>query len=876
MKLELIRDSFIKFFEQRGHVHVNPATIVNREDPTLMFTNAGMNQFKHYFTNPNAAPNKRLVNIQPCLRVSGKHNDIEDVGIDTYHHTMFEMMGTWSFGDYFKKDAIMWAWELITDVYKIEKDRLYISIFGGDKAEGLEKDIETYNLWKQYVSGDHILDNCTKKDNFWEMGDIGPCGPCTEIHVDIRSNDERSKVPGRSLVNTDNPQVIEIWNLVFIQYERLVSGKLIPLTAKHIDTGMGLERLAMVLQAKKSNYDTDVFAPLLAFVSKQYGHPYGFNNQTDMAMRVIVDHVRAIAFSIADGQSPSNNKAGYVIRRILRRSVRYGYTYLGFNRPFMYQVVYVLAEQLKDIHPHIYMQKDHIARIVLSEEEAFLRTLSIGINKLDRIVAGVAEGSAIINGQQAFEMYDTYGFPIDLTLLIAREKGLNIDMQKFEECLAEQQKRSKNDAKVEYGDWIKISNSIDNTLFVGYDTLKANVYIVQYRSFIRHGEQFYQIVLDQTPFYAQGGGQVGDIGKLICNSETIQVLNTYKENDIIVHEVINLPSNTKAQMIASVDEESRENISNNHTATHLLNGALRKIFGVNVEQRGSFVNDKILRFDFSHNSKIELYQISEIERLVNQKIRQNIPLEDLREIPIQEAKLLGACALFGEKYGDRVRVVSFDRKYSTEFCGGTHAKHTGNLGLFKILSNCSIAAGVRRIEATTGLEAETFIEEQIMDLNSVKQKFKNPLKAQGAIESLLLEFASLKKKLSYYEDFFSENIAQDISKNFIKKDNVNVLITQLDVSSVQELDTIVAKIKSKYPMDLYIVLLAKVENNTYIKVWVSKEACTTWGISAKNIVSELAKVINGKGGGNETMATAIGPITTDVAKVLNLANSLCK
>lgn len=873
MKLELIRNSFINFFEQKGHVHTNAAPIVNKDDPTLMFTNAGMNQFKHYFTNPHAASNKRLVNIQPCLRVSGKHNDIEDVGIDTYHHTMFEMMGTWSFGDYFKQEAIMWAWELITDVYKIEKDRLYITVFGGDKAEGLDKDLETYNLWKEYVDESNILDNCTKKDNFWEMGDIGPCGPCTEIHVDIRSAEDRDKIPGKSLVNMDHPHVIEIWNLVFIQYERLTSGKLIALNAKHIDTGMGLERLAMVLQAKHSNYDTDIFAPLLEFVSKQYGHPYGYSQKTDIAMRVIVDHARAVTFTIADGQLPSNNKAGYVIRRILRRAVRYGYTYLGLDKPFIYQIVYVLAEQLKHVYPYLYRQKDHIAKIVLSEEETFLRTLAVGINKLDKIMAEMPNNCKVLEGQQAFEMYDTYGFPIDLTLLIAKEKGLTIDMQKFETCLTEQQNRSKSDAKVEYGDWIKISNLTDNTLFVGYDTLQANVRMIQYRGIMRHGEQYYQIVLDQTPFYAQGGGQIGDTGKIICDNETIQVIDTRRENDIIVHEVKQLPSNTSSKMVVIVDDTRRNSISNNHTATHLLNGALRTVLGHHVEQRGSLVNDKLLRFDFSHNSKIDLDQIKAIEHLVNEKIRQNIPLEDLREIPIQEAKLLGACSLFGEKYGTKVRLVSFERKFSTEFCGGTHAKHTGNLGFFKILSNSSIAAGIRRIEAVAGFETELFIEQELTELNCIKQSLKTPAKASSAVDALLSDLASIKKKLSHYENFFADAIAQKLLEEIIQKGNTKMLVKQVDVTSLEEMDIVIAKIKSKHPINLYLVLLAKIEDKSYIKVWVSKGLCIDWGVTAKSIIAELTQNINGKGGGSETFATAIAPGTVDAAKTLNLAKS---
>lgn len=875
MKIELIRENFIKFFEQKNHKYANPAPIVQKTDPSLMFTNAGMNQFKPYFTNPNSAPSKRLVNIQPCLRVSGKHNDIEDVGIDTYHHTMFEMMGTWSFGDYFKKEAITWAWELITEIYGIEKDRIYISTFGGDVQDGLEKDTEAYDLWTKYIEKDHILDNCTKKDNFWEMGDTGPCGPCTEIHVDIRSDADRKLIPGKSLVNADHPQVIEIWNLVFIQYERLANGNLIPLSAKHIDTGMGLERLAMVLQSKKSNYDTDIFEPLLQFVSKEYGKPYGNELKADIAMRVIVDHVRAVAFSIADGQSPSNNKAGYVIKRILRRAVRYGYTYLGFKNAFMYKLVEVLAQSMRNFHPHVFQQKDYIASVVKSEEEIFLRTLASGISRLEKIIIDVSESSKIIPGNQAFEMYDTYGFPIDLTLLIAKENGLTVDMEGFEKSLEEQKARSKDDAKIEYGDWVYLNNEQQNTIFVGYDTLEAEVKIIQYRTISRAEEINYQIVLDKTPFYAQGGGQVGDTGYLIFENERIAITDTRKENDTIVHETQILPKNLTNSFQAKVDIERRKNTENNHSATHLLHAALRTILGNHVEQRGSLVNDKILRFDFSHNGKIEEEDLHKIEILVNRKVRENISLEDLRNVPIAEAKDLGATALFGEKYGDKVRVVCFDKKYSIELCGGTHIRSTGQIGLFKILSCASIAAGIRRIEAVTAYAAENFVYEQLTDLNKIKQKLKNPKNIEQAVETTLQENNSLRKKISFYEDIIAEQTSQKLIVKIEEKNQIFGLISNVETASLEELKSIVSKLKSKYT-DLYLILTSSIEDKTYIIIWLSKNLNTKFNLSAKTLISKLSEYIDGNGGGSDNLATAIGSKKEGINNVLQEGSKIWK
>ncbi|MDP4290461.1 MAG: alanine--tRNA ligase, partial [Bacteroidota bacterium] len=687
-----IRKTFLDFFLSKQHHVVPSAPIVIKDDPTLMFTNAGMNQFKDIFLGNSPIKYPRITDTQKCLRVSGKHNDLEEVGHDTYHHTMFEMLGNWSFGDYFKEEAIAWAWELLTEVYKIDKNRLYVTIFGGDQAEGLGEDTEALEFWKKIVPEERIIRG-SKKDNFWEMGDTGPCGPCSEIHIDIRSDEERVKVDGKELVNKDNPLVIEIWNLVFIQFNRLVSGQLVPLPSKHVDTGMGFERLCMVLQGKQSNYDTDVFQPLIQRIAAIAGIQYGRDQKSDIAMRVIADHVRAISFAVADGQLPSNNKAGYVIRRILRRAVRYGYTFLNIREPFLARILPIIVEQMGDTFPELKSQQVLIGKVLTEEEQTFLRTLAHGIQKFTAYLEQ-HPGSKMIDGGFAFELYDTYGFPIDLTQLMAREQGWQVDMDGFSTGLEKQKARSRQDAAVEADDWVAVKEDMQ-TRFVGYDTLECDVVILRYRKVVTKGKTLYYLVFDQTPFYAESGGQVGDKGKIESEGEVISIIDTRKENNLPIHITDQLPSRINSPFRAKVDPVKRTLTANNHSATHLLHQALRAIVGTHVEQKGSLVNDERLRFDFSHFQKVSEDEIVRIEKMVNDLIRQNIILDEHRAIPIEEAKSLGAIALFGEKYGDTVRVIRFGN--SMELCGGTHVKATGQIGLFKIVSEGAIAAGIRRI-----------------------------------------------------------------------------------------------------------------------------------------------------------------------------------
>ena len=726
MRSDTIRRLFIEFFEQKGHKFITPSSVINNNDPTLMFTNAGMNQFKDFFTDDACSPlYSRAVNVQPCIRVSGKHNDLEEVGHDTYHHTLFEMMGSWSFGDYFKEEAIAWAWELLTNVYKIPKDRLYVTVFGGDTNDLLDADVESYEIWKKYIEPDKILNNCIKKDNFWEMGDTGPCGVSSEIHIDIRSNHERSLIPGKSLVNTGHSQVIELWNLVFIQYNRFANGLLKKLSNRYVDTGMGFERLAMILQGKHSNYDTDIFMPIINHISDLSKKKYGSNQESDIAHRVIADHIRAVTFSIADGQKPSNTKTGYVIRRILRRAVRYGYTYLGLQEPFMYKLLDTLVEHFGSYYQNIATQKDYIGKVLYEEEEAFFRTLVIGLNRLDQIIKDMPSELKQIDGTVAFELYDTYGFPLDLTTLIAKEHNLTVNEARFNEDLQAQRERSKKAACMECEDWVQVNNS-NATTFVGYDTFKAESKIIKWRKATLHGNQIYHIVLEKTPFYAEGGGQVGDKGCLISMDSNVEVLDTKLETNTIIHYVNKLPNDLKASFQAIVNSDARIAASNNHTATHLLHAALVKTLGTHVEQRGSLVNENGLRFDFSHHTKLTSEELIQIESIVNEKIRANIPLDEKRDVPFNLAKSIGATSLAGEKYGERVRVITFDCDFSVSLCGGTHAKATGQLGLFKIVRCSSIASGIRRIEAITAKVSEKFVRDQANTLNAISSALNNP------------------------------------------------------------------------------------------------------------------------------------------------------
>ena len=872
-----IRKAFLDFFASKGHAIVLSAPIVVKNDPTLMFTNAGMNQFKDIFLGEAPAKYPRVVDTQRCLRVSGKHNDLEEVGIDTYHHTMFEMLGNWSFGDYFKKEAITWSWELLTEVYKIDKDRLYVTIFEGDEKEGLPKDQEAYDYWKQFVAEDHILLG-NKKDNFWEMGETGPCGPCSEIHYDNRTDAERVKVKGETLVNADHDQVIEIWNNVFMQFNRLKDGSLQPLPAKHVDTGMGFERLVRVLQGKSSNYDTDVFLGLIDFIAEKSNKKY--NNaakpgdadwNTAVAMRVLADHIRAVSFTIADGQLPSNNKAGYVIRRILRRAVRYQYQYLGFKEPFLNTLVPLLAEQFKGVFDELWDQKDFVQKVVLEEEISFLRTLSAGIKKFKDATAGDVK---VISGKVAFELSDTYGFPIDLTELMARENGLSVDLKSFEFELAEQKSRSRAATAIDTGDWVVLRDE-ENTLFTGYDETESIAHIVKYRKVTAKGKEQYQIVLDKTPFYAESGGQVGDTGQLVFpDGEVLQVTDTKKENALIVHFVDELPSANAIgdSLTAIVDPQRRTSIENNHSATHLLHAALKQVLGTHVNQKGSLVNDEYLRFDFSHFAKVTDEELTRIETIVNEKVRENIGLKEERNVAYQVAITSGVTALFGEKYGEYVRVITFDDEYSKELCGGTHVKATGQIGYFKIISESAVAAGVRRIEAITGMGAENYINEQSKLVHQLRELLKNPKDIGKSIESLLEENSKLKKELEKALIEKSSGLKDELAKKVQNINGINLIAERVALPNTDAVKNLAYQLKD-IVSDLFLVLATEIDGKPGLTVMISENLVKDKGLNAGNIVRELAKEIQGGGGGQPFFATAGGKDAGGLDKALAKANS---
>ncbi|HEY2721801.1 MAG TPA: alanine--tRNA ligase, partial [Chitinophagaceae bacterium] len=760
-----IRQGFMDFFKSKGHVIVPSAPIVVKNDPTLMFTNAGMNQFKDYFLGNRQATDKRVADTQKCLRVSGKHNDLEEVGVDTYHHTMFEMLGNWSFGDYFKKEAIEWSWELLTKVYRIPEEKLYVTVFAGSEQEGLPRDDEAINEWKKWIPENRIL-LFGKKDNFWEMGDTGPCGPCTEIHVDCRPDGERKKIEGKDLVNADNSGVIEIWNNVFIQFNRLKDGSLEPLPAKHVDTGMGLERLVRVLQNKTSNYDTDIFTGTIAAIEKITGRKYA-NGQSkrDIAFRVMADHIRAIGFTIADGQLPSNTGAGYVVRRILRRAVRYYFSYLDYKQPLLCQLLPLLAHQFENVFPELQQQIDFVSKVVKEEEESFLRTLDKGLRRIDDIIR--TSTTKEINGKDAFELYDTYGFPIDLTRLIASENNLTIDEKGFDSEMLQQKNRSRAATAIDTEDWTVLNDSATNT-FIGYDNLEVRTKVLKYRKVKSKGKEFYQVVLETTPFYAESGGQVGDTGELIFgtlvsnngqgNGYRLKIRDTKKENDLIIHFTDSLPDDLSGEVIARVDIEKRRNTAWHHSATHLLHAALRKVLGTHVAQKGSLVNAEHLRFDFSHFAKMTDEEINEVEELVNERIRDNIPVI-IKSMPKEKALEIGAMALFGEKYGDTVRVVIIDPAYSIELCGGTHVVATGDIGFFKIKQETAVAAGVRRIEAVCGKLADEYVHEKIRILNDVQEQLKNPSDLLKAIEKLIEDRSELQKITEKLQRLQSRSVA---------------------------------------------------------------------------------------------------------------------
>ena len=857
-----IRKAFLDYFESKGHHVVPSAPMVIKNDPTLMFTNAGMNQFKDIFLGNQQRQWPRATDSQKCLRVSGKHNDLEEVGHDTYHHTMFEMLGNWSFGDYFKKEAIAFGWEFLTEVMKINKDWLYVTVFGGDEKEGLGMDTEAYDFWKEHISEDRILKG-SKKDNFWEMGDQGPCGPCSEIHVDIRPDEEKAKVPGKELVNKDNPQVIEIWNLVFMQYNRKADGSLEPLKAKHIDTGMGFERLCMVMQGKRSNYDTDVFQPLIQELAAKAGKTYGKDEETDIALRVCADHLRAVSFSIADGQLPSNVKAGYVIRRILRRAVRYGYTFLGFTEPFMNSLVPTLVGQMGHQFPELQKQQELIQRIILEEEQAFLRTLAGGIKRFEEYAAKCS--GKVVDGAFAFELFDTYGFPIDLTQLIASEKGLTVDMEGFQKGLAEQKERSRGAAKVESDDWQELLPGTEEE-FVGYDTLEADVRIARYRHVKAKDKEFYQLVLDRTPFYGESGGQAGDTGKLRVKDYELRVNNTKKENGLIVHIVDELPEDLTATLHASVDADKRQATACNHSATHLMHYALRQVLGEHVEQKGSSVDPQRLRFDFSHYEKMSPEQIRDVERRVNEMIRACMPLEEHRAMPIEEARKLGAMALFGEKYGDKVRVVKYGP--STEFCGGTHVQNTGMIGSFRIVSEGAIAAGMRRIEAITAKAATDYADAQQEQLAALADMFKGTKDLTASIAKLQEDNAALKATVEQLQKEKAQNVVQGLASRMKASP---VIIERMD-ADVNTLKDAVMALRNERP-DMAVVLGSVTAGKPALLIVLGQNRVDA-GLNAGQMVRTLGKEIQGGGGGQAHFATAGGRNADGLDKALSLAKEL--
>jgi alanyl-tRNA synthetase len=875
MTTKEIRQSFLDFFAAKGHQIVPSAPIVVKDDPTLMFTNAGMNQFKDLFLGEAAIKNSRVADTQRCLRVSGKHNDLEEVGIDTYHHTMFEMLGNWSFGDYFKKEAIAWSWELLTEVYKIPKDQLYVSVFEGDEKEGLPKDQEAYEIWKQYISEDRILLG-NKKDNFWEMGETGPCGPCSEIHVDMRPEAERNKVPGSTLVNQDDPQVIEIWNNVFMQYNRLKNGSLEKLPNQHVDTGMGLERLVRVIQNKTSNYDTDVFQPLIQYISEQSRIPYLGNSEpgddswgTAVAMRVMSDHIRAICFCIADGTLPSNNKAGYVVRRILRRAVRYAYTFLNLKDPFLNKLVPILADQFDGVFPELKKQQDFVQKVVLEEEVSFLRTLATGIQRFERFETS----DKLIKGDFAFELYDTFGFPIDLTELMAREKGWTVDMGGFEAELQQQKQRSRAATAIDTGDWV-IANEGDEVEFVGYDQLESECRILKYRKVTAKGKDQFQVVLNKTPFYAESGGQAGDTGKIedLTGLFEYEVSDTKKENGLIIHYLNQIPEEPKNAFRAIVDPANRKASENNHSATHLLHAALKQVLGTHVNQKGSLVNGDYLRFDFSHFSKVTDQEIAEIEAIVNRKIRENIALKEQRNIPYQEAINSGVTALFGEKYGDFVRVITFDDHFSKELCGGTHVKTTGQIGFFKITSESAVAAGVRRIEAITADVAEQFINEQSEQIKGLKDLLKNPTDLLKSVESLIEENSKLKKEIEKSILERSAGLKHELVKEAVLINGINFLAKKVDLPNTDAVKNLAYAVKDLLS-DLLLVLACEIDGKPSLTVMVSENLVKEKGLNAGNIVRELAKEIQGGGGGQPFFATAGGKDSSGLDRALDKAKS---
>jgi alanyl-tRNA synthetase len=866
MQSSEIRNAFFEFFKEKNHQIIASAPIIVKNDPSLMFTNAGMNQFKDIFLGNKQITTKRIADTQKCLRVSGKHNDLEEVGHDTYHHTMFEMLGNWSFGDYFKEEAIEWAWEFLTERLKLDKNLLYSTVFEGSSEDKLDFDKEAYTNWQKFLPVQHILKG-SRKDNFWEMGETGPCGPCSEIHIDLRSEQERKSVPGHTLINTGNPLVIEIWNLVFIQYNRKADGNLESLPNKHVDTGMGFERLCMAVQGKKSNYDTDVFQSIIQEIARLSGKTYGKSVRTDIAMRVIADHLRAVSFAIADGQIPSNNKAGYVIRRILRRAVRYAYTFLDQKEAFIWQLVPSLANSMGDAFPELSAQQELITKVLKEEEQTFLRTLETGIKLLNQIMdVSRKEMKSTISGKSAFELYDTFGFPLDLTELILRENNFLVNKQEFDAEMELQKNRSKSDAATDTTDWIKL-DAQESGKFIGYDSAEATVKISRYRKVKLKNKEFFQLVFDHTPFYAESGGQVGDTGKIESDTEKILILDTLKENDLTIHITDKLPSDPSIEFHASVDAGKQGLTANNHSATHLLHWALRRVLGQHVEQKGSLVNPHYLRFDFSHFQKMSDKELRNVEILVNQKVRQNLPLEEKRSVPMQEARDMGAMALFGEKYGDQVRVIKFGD--SIELCGGIHVKFTGSIGFFKIVSESAIAAGIRRIEAVTAVEAEKLIYQEMDILESARQALNSPNDLIAAIVKLNSEKEQLTKRLEEVDKEKLILVKRDLIAMVQKVNGVNTIIARVELASAQLLKDLAFQIKAELE-NHYLILAMELEGKASLAVMISENIVKEKNLNAGTIIRELAKEINGGGGGQAFFATAGGSKPEGIEKALDL------
>ena len=865
-----IRDSFKKFFESKGHVIVPSAPMVIKDDPTLMFTNAGMNQWKDIILGTREPEPRRRADTQKCLRVSGKHNDLEEVGHDTYHHTMFEMLGNWSFGDYFKEGAIDYAWEYLVDVIHLDPNDLYVTVFEGSPEDGLARDDEAAGFWLKHVPADHII-NGNKHDNFWEMGDTGPCGPCSEIHLDSRTPEEKAKTPGRELVNKDDPQVIEIWNIVFMQFNRKADGSLEPLPMHVIDTGMGFERLVRALQGKHSNYDTDIFQPIIKEISTLSGLKYGETEEVDVAMRVVADHLRAVAFSIADGQLPSNAKAGYVIRRILRRAVRYAYTFLGQKESFLFRLVPVLVQEMGGAFPELAAQRELITKVIKEEEESFLRTLSNGISMLSSAIEAVkAAGKTELDGTQAFRLFDTYGFPLDLTELICRESGVTVDEKQFAAEMQKQKERARNAAAVENGDWIEVRPGEQQ--FVGYDYTEYECHILRYRKVTQKKNTYFELVLDNTPFYGEMGGQVGDTGVLVNEEETITITDTKRENNQSVHIVKALPKNVEAEFMACVDTDKREASAANHTATHLLDYALKQVLGDHVEQKGSFVSPDTLRFDFAHFQKVTDEEIRQAERIVNDMIRQDIPLQDHRNVPIEEAKQLGAIALFGEKYGDRVRVVQFGP--SVEFCGGIHAHSTGHIGMLKIVSESSVAAGIRRIEAKTGAACEQMMYDLEDGMKAIKALFHNAKDLQTVIGKYIEEHEAMKKSIEKFQAEAVERAKERLIQQAREVNGVKVITTVLPMTPEAAKD-LAFKLRAAQPENMLCVIGSKHDNKPLLTVMATDDLVSDRGFNAGKVIREAAKLIQGGGGGQPHFATAGGKnvdgLSAAVDKVVELA-----